>query len=702
MVGLGYQVAEGPEIEHDYYNFTALNHPPGHPARMLQDTFYVQSHPDVLLRTHTSPMQVRSMEAQPPPIFVVVPGKVYRRDSDATHSPMFHQIEGLAIAEGITLADLQGTLLAMCRAIFGAEPRGAPAAALLPLHRAQRRGRRLLLPVRRHRRAGRRRALQPLQGPGLDRDPRRRHGRPQRARLRRVATATTPSGSRASPSGSGSSGWRCCATASPTCGASSTTTCGCWSSSHEGARTPGCASTATRASEPAALAERLAMTGTEVERVDDGRPALGRGLRRRQGARAPSSTRTPTGSASARSTPATASGRSSAAPPTSPPARPSPWPCPGRRMPGGEKLRKAKLRGVASEGMILSAAELELGEEADGIMVLDDGPAAGHAAGRGAAARRAGAGDRGDAEPGRLLRRLRRRPRGARDHRRAARPPSPGPRTRRPRARGRSADYASVTVEVPELCPRFTARVFTDVDDRPLAALAAGAAHRRRPAADQQRRRHHQLRDAADRAAAARLRPRQGPGRGADRAHRERGREDDDARRRRAHASTPRRCSSATANGPSGIAGIMGGQVSEVSDGDDAGPARGRELERDQHPAHLAPARAALGGLLALREAAAPGALHAGAADRLAADGRALRRQAGAGDDRRRRRDPAAAAADRCAAERVEGLLGMAISQADQVDLPGAARLRGRGRRRGPRGRPCRPTATTTSPARST
>jgi phenylalanyl-tRNA synthetase alpha chain len=121
MVGLGYQVAEGPEIEHDYYNFTALNHPPGHPARMLQDTFYVQSHPDVLLRTHTSPMQVRAMETQEPPIFVIVPGKVYRRDSDATHSPMFHQVEGLAIAEGITLADLQGTLLAMVRAIFGDE-----------------------------------------------------------------------------------------------------------------------------------------------------------------------------------------------------------------------------------------------------------------------------------------------------------------------------------------------------------------------------------------------------------------------------------------------------------------------------------------------------------------------------------------------------------------------------------------------------
>ena len=119
MIGLGYRVMEGPEIEHDYYNFTALNHPPGHPARMLQDTFYVQSHPELLLRTHTSPVQIRAMEAQPPPIFVIVPGKVYRRDSDATHSPMFHQVEGLAIGEGITLADLQGTLAEMLKAIFG-------------------------------------------------------------------------------------------------------------------------------------------------------------------------------------------------------------------------------------------------------------------------------------------------------------------------------------------------------------------------------------------------------------------------------------------------------------------------------------------------------------------------------------------------------------------------------------------------------
>jgi phenylalanyl-tRNA synthetase alpha chain len=119
FVGLGFRVVEGPEVELDYYNFTALNHPPGHPARMLQDTFYVSD--EVVLRTHTSPMQVRAMELQGPPIYMVVPGRVYRRDSDATHTPMFHQLEGLAVDEGITLADLKGTLLAFARAYFGGE-----------------------------------------------------------------------------------------------------------------------------------------------------------------------------------------------------------------------------------------------------------------------------------------------------------------------------------------------------------------------------------------------------------------------------------------------------------------------------------------------------------------------------------------------------------------------------------------------------
>jgi phenylalanyl-tRNA synthetase alpha chain len=119
FIGLGFNVVEGPEVEFDHYNFTALNIPANHPARALQDTFYFSD--DVVLRTHTSPLQVRSMEAQSPPIYIVVPGRVYRRDSDASHTPMFHQLEGLAVDEDITLGDLRGVLLEFSRAMFGAE-----------------------------------------------------------------------------------------------------------------------------------------------------------------------------------------------------------------------------------------------------------------------------------------------------------------------------------------------------------------------------------------------------------------------------------------------------------------------------------------------------------------------------------------------------------------------------------------------------
>jgi phenylalanyl-tRNA synthetase alpha chain len=119
FVGLGFRVLEGPEVETVYYNFDALNHLPTHPARLRTDTFYFTG--DTLLRVHTSPMQVRAMEVSPPPLYVVVPGRVYRRDSDATHSPVFHQVEGLAVDEDITLADLKGTLLEFARAVFGEE-----------------------------------------------------------------------------------------------------------------------------------------------------------------------------------------------------------------------------------------------------------------------------------------------------------------------------------------------------------------------------------------------------------------------------------------------------------------------------------------------------------------------------------------------------------------------------------------------------
>ncbi|HWX43750.1 MAG TPA: phenylalanine--tRNA ligase subunit alpha [Solirubrobacteraceae bacterium] len=119
FLGLGFTVLEGQEVETVHYNFDALNHSPTHPARARTDTFYVAD--EVVLRTHTSPMQIRAMEAHPPPLYVAIPGRAYRPDSDATHTPQFHQVEGLAVDEGITLADLKGTLLAFVRAVFGDE-----------------------------------------------------------------------------------------------------------------------------------------------------------------------------------------------------------------------------------------------------------------------------------------------------------------------------------------------------------------------------------------------------------------------------------------------------------------------------------------------------------------------------------------------------------------------------------------------------
>ncbi|WP_413683824.1 phenylalanine--tRNA ligase subunit alpha [Prochlorococcus sp. MIT 1011] len=121
FLGLGYQVSEGPEIENDYYNFEALNIPPDHPARDMQDTFYLGG--EYLLRTHTSPVQIRCLESKKPPVRIVSPGRVYRRDSvDATHSPVFHQIEVLAIDENLDFSHLRGTVMAFLKAFFGDLP----------------------------------------------------------------------------------------------------------------------------------------------------------------------------------------------------------------------------------------------------------------------------------------------------------------------------------------------------------------------------------------------------------------------------------------------------------------------------------------------------------------------------------------------------------------------------------------------------
>jgi phenylalanyl-tRNA synthetase alpha chain len=121
FTGMGFAVADGPEVELDYYNFEALNIPKDHPARDMQDTFYVSG--EILLRTQTSPVQIRTMERQKPPVRIICPGRVYRRDADITHSPVFHQVEGLAVDRGISMSDLKGTLALFARELFGPDSR---------------------------------------------------------------------------------------------------------------------------------------------------------------------------------------------------------------------------------------------------------------------------------------------------------------------------------------------------------------------------------------------------------------------------------------------------------------------------------------------------------------------------------------------------------------------------------------------------
>jgi phenylalanyl-tRNA synthetase alpha chain len=124
FIGLGFQVAEGPDVETDWYNFEALNLPPDHPARSMHDTFYVEhgAPGSTVLRTHTSPVQIRVMQTVPPPIYMIMPGRVFRNETaDATHLAVFHQLEGLVIDRGITLADLAGTIDSFTKAFFGAD-----------------------------------------------------------------------------------------------------------------------------------------------------------------------------------------------------------------------------------------------------------------------------------------------------------------------------------------------------------------------------------------------------------------------------------------------------------------------------------------------------------------------------------------------------------------------------------------------------
>ena len=199
---MGFVVAEGPHIEDDFYNFTALNIPPDHPARQEHDTFYLPERADgsrLVLRTHTSPVQIRTMLAQQPPIRIIVPGRTFRCDHDATHSPMFHQVEGLVIDRTTHMGHLKGCLIEFCRAFFGVDdlpvrfrpsyfPFTEPSAEVdIGCSRRRRR-----IEDRRRRR--------------LARNPRQRHGPPEGAgELRHRSRANI----RVLPSAWGSSGWRC-------------------------------------------------------------------------------------------------------------------------------------------------------------------------------------------------------------------------------------------------------------------------------------------------------------------------------------------------------------------------------------------------------------------------------------------------------------------------------------------------------------
>ncbi len=167
----GFDVASGPEIEDDFHNFEALNIPPDHPARAMHDTFYF---PDGrLLRTHTSPVQIRAMLAHGAPIAIIAPGRVYRSDYDMTHSPMFHQLEGLVVGENVSFANMKAALHRLPAGILRARPGHAPAAVLFPVHRALRRSRHVVRVLRGQ-------GLPHLQADRLAGDLRLRHGASRR------------------------------------------------------------------------------------------------------------------------------------------------------------------------------------------------------------------------------------------------------------------------------------------------------------------------------------------------------------------------------------------------------------------------------------------------------------------------------------------------------------------------------------------
>ena len=466
FVGLGYRVIEGPEVELDYYNFTALNHPPGHPARMAQDTLLrrpVDACPTDVVNERAAcrpgprgrascartPRRCRCGRWRQPgaaDLQIVCPGRCYRRDPiDATHSPIFHQVEGLAVGEDITLADLEGTLdarrpgdLRARAARRGSSPASSrsPSPAWRWTSPAFAVAARARCPTARATRSARASAGSRSSAPGMvdpnvfgfvranGYDPERVQGFAFGMGIERIAMLKH---------------------GIPDLRMFFENDVRVLGAVLRSRRSPVKSLLADRVlrSRPLGRGDRRAALDArvEVERISHVGVAVARRASSSAASSRPSSTRTPTGCASARSTPATGRGRSSAARRTSPPGRRSRSRCPARCCPTGTKLGKAKLRGVESNGMILSERELEHRRRRTmGSWCSQTGPAPGTPLGEVFADLRAGARARPEPEPGRLHRRLRRRARGARDHRRRARAARRGTTTPRRRGEGSVED----------------------------------------------------------------------------------------------------------------------------------------------------------------------------------------------------------------------------------------------------------------------
>ena len=512
--GLGFNRAIGPEAETEWMNFGALNFPPDHPAMDMHDTFYLDVGGDarpgdgkaVLLRTHTSPVQIRTMLAGPPPYRVVIPGVVYRKDPfDPSHAPVFCAGRGARGGRGHLLRGPEGHPAAFRAAVLLAEHQGALPALLLPVHRAVRRDGRVVLPLRWRR-------LLRLQGHRLDGNPRLRHGASEGARdcgvdaERYTGFAFGMGPQRIAMQRYGIPDIRLL---------------------YEGdmrflGQMAACQVNISRRwleaflrrpLESADVARRLAALGATVDAIEELHRGSGAG-RRRDWCWRCGRTRTPTGCASARwTTVAVRRATWSAARPTSRPGRSTPSPRSGSTLPGGLKLEKRKIRGETSEGMLCSARELGLGQEHDGILELTTDAAPGtpflDVARRGG--RTPGGGCH--AEPSRPARPQGRGP-GTRLLVRRHLPPSAGARLRRrpPCRRPSAAAHGGRHRWRPcrhrgrRGVPRFLAAVMRGVRVGASPEWLRARVEVDRHAVHQQRRRRHQLRHVRAQPANARLR----------------------------------------------------------------------------------------------------------------------------------------------------------------------------------------------------